>query len=246
MTIAPQLGAFTGAQIAFARAAWPLRAAEELRSALIYRALARACREIAFAAPWASRFAAVAREEVGHAALCAELGRALGADAPTYDASPVRARMVTLPVPTLRAAALALAEVAIGETISMTLFRAGRRGTTEPCSRIALERITADEVRHQRLGWDALTAWWPSIEDRDALQREAARALAASEQLIAAPALRLLERGAPFDPAAGALGVLAPAARVEAYYLAIESLVVPRLTGLGLDGVGAWDARYRA
>jgi hypothetical protein len=40
--------------------------------------------------------------------------------------------------------------------------------------------------------------------------------------------------------------VLAPAARVEAFYLAIESLVVPRLSRLGLDGAAAWAHRYRA
>jgi hypothetical protein len=38
----PALEPFTAAQRAFAAAAWPMRAAEELRSALIYRALAAA------------------------------------------------------------------------------------------------------------------------------------------------------------------------------------------------------------
>jgi hypothetical protein len=59
------------------------------------------------------------------------------------------------------------------------------------------------------------------------------------------PALRWLEEGRPFDPAYAALGVLHPEARVEAFYTAVERLVVPRLTRLGLDGARAWSERYR-
>jgi hypothetical protein len=39
--------------------------------------------------------------------------------------------------------------------------------------------------------------------------------------------------------------VLHPEARVEAFYTAIERLVLPRLTRLGIDGQLAWKERYR-
>jgi hypothetical protein len=48
----------------------------------------------------------------------------------------------------------------------------------------------------------------------------------------------------PFDPAYAALGVLRPESRIEAFYSAVERLVVPRLTRLGLDGALAWKNRY--
>jgi len=80
---------------------------------------------------------------------------------------------------------------------------------------------------------------------RAALQREAARALGAFEQQSAAPALRRLERGEPFDPAHAALGVLAPETRVESFYASVEEMVLPRLTRLGLDAAKAWAERYR-
>jgi len=57
--------------------------------------------------------------------------------------------------------------------------------------------------------------------------------------------LERLERREPFDPAYAALGVLAPEARVDAFYAAVEHLVVPRLERLGLDGNRAWRDRYR-
>lgn len=243
----PELAGFTPEQIAFAASAWPLRAAEELRSALIYRALAAASAAV-LPEPWPARFATVAREEVGHARLCATIGARLGAAAPVYDAAPVRARLARLCDPVARTAALVLGEVAIGETISMALFRAGRRTTSEPLTRAALESILADEVRHQRLGWQALAALWPRLDDarRGELERETARAFASSETLIALPVLRKLEAGAAFDPAWGALGVLPYETRVEAYYFAVERFTIPRLARLGIDAARAWRDRYRA
>jgi hypothetical protein len=243
---APDLAPYTPAQIAFAVAAWPMRAAEELRSALIFRALARASRAAGLAEEWTGRFAAAANDEVGHAQLCATVGVRLGAVRPRYDARPVKARLERLPDALARAAALLLVEVAMGETVSLAMFRAGRRAAVEPLTRAALHTILADEVRHQRLGWSASTWLWPALPapNRRALQDEARRGLAAMEQQIAGPALRRLDAGERFDPAHGALGVLAPEARVEAFYAAVEKLVVPRLTRLGLDGPAAWQERY--
>lgn len=243
----PLLDGFGDEQLRFAREAWPMRAAQELRSALIFRALAGAARTAHVPEPWPSRFDGAVRDELRHARLCAAIGARLGASSPAYDAAPVRARLADLPDARIRAASLLLVEVAIGETISMYLFRAGRRAATEPLTRAALGAIVGDEVRHQRLGWSGLGATWPSLDDatREWMQREAARGLAGCEQTTAAPAMRWLEKKRPFDPACGALGVLDPEVRVETFYAAVERLVVPRLTRLGLDGPRAWTDRYR-
>src|SRR5262249_7525813 len=120
------LTGFTPAQIAFGISAWPMRAAEELRSALIFRALPRAAGPVPSLGPWTGRFAAMVGDELRHTRLCAALGVRLGAPAVAYDAAPVRARVAGLPDPTRRAAAILLVEAAIGETISTMLFRAGR------------------------------------------------------------------------------------------------------------------------
>ena len=235
---AAELTGFTRAQVAFAATAWPMRAAEELRSALIYRALAAAsCTALP---AFTQRFVCVMHDEIGHARLCARITARLGMQRPTYDASPVRARLAPLTDSTTRTIALATSEVAIGETISMAMFRESRRATTEPLAHAAITSMLADEARHHQLGWDALAALGPS----DTMQREATAALASSEQQIAVPALRFLERGDAFDPAWAALGVIHPERRVEAFYNAVEKLVVPRLTELGLDGAGAWARRY--
>jgi len=243
---APVLAPYTDAQVRFARQAWPMRAAQELRSAQIFRALARAARVAGMVEPWPSRFKSAVRDEVRHARLCANVGARLDAAAPEYDDRPVRARLAGLLNPIMRAAALLLVEVAVGETISMYLFRAGRRSAVEPLTRAALSSIVGDEVRHQRLGWTGLAALWPLLPPllRAALQREAAVGLASCEQQIALPAIRCLERRDPFDPAYAALGVLNPETRVEAFYFAVERFVLPRLTRVGVDGPQAWSQRY--
>jgi hypothetical protein len=225
-----------------------MRAAQELQSARIFRALARASTMAAIPEPWPSRLRAAVRDELRHARLCASVGEQLGAERPRYDAAPVRARLSGLPDPRVRALSLLLVEVAIGETISMCLFRAGRRAAVEPLSRAALGSILRDEARHQRLGWAGLAALVPTLDAplRDAAQREAARGLAGCEQQTARPAMQWLQERRPFDPAYSALGVLAPETRVETFYFAVERLVVPRLTKLGLDGERAWESRYRA
>jgi hypothetical protein len=241
------LTGFSPSQVAFAAAAWPMRAGEELRSALIFRALARAAGAAKLPEAWTKAFAGMVIDEVGHARLCAEVGFRLGAGEPHYDARPVRARLAGLTDPMGRTTAILLVEAAMGETLSMALFRAGRRAATEPLTRAALSAILGDEVRHQRNGWTGIGALWPTLSglQREALQIEATNGFAAFERQVAVPALRRLDAGEPFDPAFAALGVLAPEARVDAFYRAIEHLVVPRLTALGLDGARAWSERYR-
>jgi hypothetical protein len=243
----PDLSPYTTAQIRFAIAAWPMRAAQELRSALVFRALAAAARAVAMPAPWPSRFFAAAHDEIRHARLCAIVGEDLGAEPPAWNVDSVRDRLGALPNASSRVATLLLVEVAIGETLSSHLFRAGQRAAIEPRTRAALGVILRDEIRHQRLGWDALAALWATLDEprRAAMQRTAAAGLASCERDIALPALRRLEANAPFDPAYAALGVLHPETRVEAFYRAVERRIVPRLDRLGLDGQRAWRDRYR-
>jgi hypothetical protein len=243
---APAIAPYTDAQLRFATAAWPMRAGEELRSARIFRALAQASRAVGLPDPWPARFASAVRDEVRHARLCAAVGATLGAPVPKYDRLPVLARLAGMPEPFACLLSLLLIEVAMGETISMYLFRAGRRASIEPLTRAALGAIAGDEVRHQRLGWTGLAFLWPTLSEpeRAGLQREAARGLAMCEQQTARPAMLWLQRRKPFDPAYAALGVLHPESRVEAFYFAVERFIVPRLTRLGLDGDLAWRTRY--
>jgi hypothetical protein len=244
---APDIVRYPVAALRFACAAWPMRAAEELRSALIFRALYIASRKAGATGDWLGRVASGVHDELRHARLCAEVGARFGTRPPKYDANPVRSRLARLPNPLFRAASLLLVELAIGETLSTYLFRAAYRAAREPLTRAALRSILGDEVRHQRLGWDALSSLWPALPEaqRSELQRHAAKGLAGCEQQTAKPAMLWLKERRHFDPAYAELGVLHPEQRVEAFYFAVERFVVPRLGKVGLDGVRAWELRYK-
>jgi hypothetical protein len=190
---------------------------------------------------------AVIRDELRHTRLCTLIAHRLAAPPPQHDLAPVKLRLSSLPQPRFRLASLLLVEAAIGETLSMALFRAGRRTTTEPLTRSALTSIVIDEVRHARLGWEFSVELWPMLDarERTELQAQASRGLAAMEHQVAVPALRRLDAGASFAPKLAALGVLSPEARVEAFYTSVEHIVLPRLDRLGLDGRAAWNDRYQ-
>lgn len=244
---APDIARYSPRSLAFAVRAWPMRAAEELRSCLVFRTIAAASRSSHIATEWIEQFVSAARDEAMHARLCAVVGRQLRAAAPQFDRGPVQRRLIRLTDMRMRLAALLLVEVAIGESISSAMFRAGARRAVEPLTHAALSTIVRDEAKHQRLGWQAFASLWSDLSERERteLWDDMRTGFAAMEQQIAAPALRRLETAQPFDPEWAALGVLEPATRVEVFYDALERIVLPRLTKVGLDGHAAWRDRYR-
>ena len=246
LTTEPDLNGYESSIVATAVLAWPMRAAEELRSAAIFRAAARAARRLN-EPQLAITLKQIVHDEIRHVRLCATVGLKLGAPSPRYDLAVVQNRLSALTSPELQLTSILLIEGAIGETISSALFRAGRRGAIEPLTKYALTSILRDEVRHAQLGWKLIGMLWPKLSAtiRDSLQLEATQALGSLERSIAVPSLKRLEAGEPFAPGLAALGVLPPEKRIEAFYHSVERLVIPRLTRLGLDGLAAWENRYR-
>jgi hypothetical protein len=245
---APDLNGFAEAAVRFAAQAWPLRAAEEDRSEGVFAALSEAATAVALPSPLVQRLTDARGDEAEHARLCTKVAQQLGAAAPRFDRGPLEPRFARVPQPLLRVLSLSAVEVAAGETVSCALFREAATRSREPLTKWALTNILRDEARHAQLGWECLAAAL-ALPDAQAelepLHLELQAAFASMEQLTAVPSLRMLEAGAPFDPALEGLGVLAPQVRVEAFYDAVEKRVLPRFDALGLRGADAWAARYR-
>lgn len=243
----PDTARFLAEDLAFAAAAWTMRAEEEHRSAATFAGLAHALIRSGSPLDIADAALCIARDEVRHAAMCAELARRFGAPSPCGDTardvphreSPAALRRVVL--------SIWLLEGAIGETVSSALFARGRNLATEPCTRAALGLILRDEVMHARTSWEALSALTKdaSDEERAWLHDETRRALGLIEQTQMVPVLRRLERAAPFSAPWAELGVLPPETRVEVFYAAIEQRVRRELERLGIDFGTAWTNRYR-
>ncbi len=245
----PDLSRYSPSQVRFAARAWTLKAEEEHRSAAVFAEIDAGCLELGAPVDLLSALARVVEDEIAHAALCFDLSVRFGAPRPAASLDRVSARLAAhAPDRERQALAMLLFEGAVGESVSVALFRAGRRGAREPCTRAALSAILRDEARHSHLCWQAAAELLPacSAEVREILERDVARSLGAFEQAAALPALRRLEAGEAVDPAVVELGVIPPEVRIEAFYDAIEAVALPRLSRLGLDGRRAWEERYRA
>jgi hypothetical protein len=244
---APELAAYPPPLVELAARAWPLRAEEELRSAMIYRALRGAARRLtARMHGWERRLARVMGDELRHARLCAHVGACLGAPRPRHDLEPVRRRVAALPTAHARLTSLLVVEAAMGETVSAALFRASYDGAREPLTRAALRVILRDELEHARTAWDALSQHAEDDRTRAALPQAATAGLGILERDVAVPALRRLEAGAAFEPRLAALGVLDPERRVAIFYRTVEGSLLPRLERLGVDAARAWRDRHTA
>ncbi len=242
------LDGFTPAQIELASRAWTMRAEEEHHSAAVFSDLLSLLVDADVPLDLLAQVTRIVADELRHTELCTELARRMHTTPPrskplprtAFPSGPAERRAQGLKI--------VLVEGAIGETISSALFAAGRRVAEEPCTKAALGLVLRDEVLHARSYWAALETLRADLDARDLerLHEQARWALGTLERTTVLPALKRLERGEPFDPAWGALGVLPPTERVDAFYEAVDRRVVPRLDALGLDGSGAWRDRYAA
>jgi hypothetical protein len=237
---------YAPSNVAFAARAWTLKAEEEYRSAAVFSEIVGGLIEAGAPLDVIGALGQVVRDEIAHASLCLDLSVRLGAPAPAADLRGAKSRLRAADRPR-QALALLLFEGAIGETVSATLFHAGRRGTREPSARAALGAILRDEARHARLCWSAVEVLLAdcSQDTREWLQLDVTRSFGAYEKSAALPSLRRLEAGETVDAELVALGVIPPELRVETFYGTIERVVLPRLARLGLDARSAWDDRYR-
>ena len=230
----------------FASRAWTVRAEEEHHSAAVFAESLSHLVDADVPLDVLGHLSRIVGDEIEHAILCGDMARRMRTAIPC--SRPLARPRIAAGVAARRAHGLGILLVsgAIGESISNALFHAGYRDTEERCAKAALKRIVRDEVLHARAFWEALDALRGSLTaaEHEALHPMARRALGPLEQRIALPALQRLERADAFEPAWAALGVLAPEARVEAFYRAIEGVSCRKLEELALDGQLARHARY--
>ena len=242
-----QLARFAKEHVEFAARAWPMKAAEELRSAAIFSELQRLSILCDLPIDVSMVLASAAQDELLHAELCLQVAGRLGAAGGVADLDTVWQRFASHPEGRERFLALLLVEVAIGETISCALFRAAARNSGEPLTRAAFSLILHDEAVHSRIGWEVLAAIRPELSTDECLllSEELRQQFALLEQSAAVPSLLRLESGTSFPSALTELGILSPESRVNAFYDSLEKRILPKLDSLALWGTAAWEHRYK-
>lgn len=224
--------------------AWTVRAEDERRAAALFSGLQSLLADADVPVAIVQRVHAIVGDELAHADMCARMALEFGAPRPLSQPLPRSAyEPCSAEARRARALEIVLVDGAISETISCAILTAARRPTEQAAARGILGRILEDEASHARCFWDLFDQLL-AHGDGEHLRDFVARALGTIERAQVVPMIRSVEQGDRFDPAWSKLGVLAPAAKVDAFYAAIDGSVLPALTARGLDGPRAWASRH--
>ena len=190
-------------------AAWRADAADEHASVASF--LRFGLDLLQFGAPPAlvAAAATAAADEVRHAQVCCAMAE--GLDGRTTGPGALDCAQVVAHGDLAQAAAAAVVEGCVGETLASVCLGVAARGTGDAGLRATLQALADDEARHAELAWQFVR--WAVAQPGDGRVREAvaqafARALAGSEvrepraALLAEVSLEALRAGGRLDPAA--------------------------------------------
>jgi hypothetical protein len=235
--------AYGALALARARHLWTVRATAEHESAFVFAGLLPFALEAGASLDTQAVLAGMAEDELRHAAVCADVARALGSTPPAPGAPPAIPRNAR-PV-----AEQLLGHVVFGncmtETVNAARLVDASGAARDPFMKAALLALLTDEVRHARFGFVLLAAWQPWLDAHP----DARRALDAGlPRAFAALETRLSGVGAARDGYGDddvALGSPDPGRLAEVFYTTVEQAVVPGLDQLGLQASAGWHARPR-
>ncbi len=244
---------------------WAGRARAEHGSVHQFTIVAHALCNARIALPVLGALARLITDEVRHAELCAEMALACWPEGTKTEPAvfrwdPPRApwRMPPAveaddgdddPQPLLAWAAEAiLISCCIGETLSRPMLEAIAVVATEPLADAVARQILRDEHLHATFGWETLGMLVPRLtkDNVRALQLRMARAFAGVEATTAC--------GITVDQVAGKsiaiergdapnLGTLSDEQYAMIFFATMESEVLPRMEGVGLDAWDGWRSR---
>ncbi len=220
---------------------WHGRMVNEYASHRVFNELASQLQAAGLDAADVAKCREFAAEEKHHGVLCGAVVEALGghAHAQLPEPPPFPAHSDVGP---LEAALRNLLSIScLSETVAVSLIGAEREEMPEGPLRELLTEIYADECGHANFGWRLVGQLVPTL-DAVAKQRLSAYLTVAFAHLEHHELGHLPLESQP--PAHGVvLGLCSGAEARELFYATIESVIVPGLDALGLDGTGAWAGR---
>ncbi len=218
---------------AAAIATWRGRMINETISARVFAALLQQALAAGVDGPWLRRIGDAITDELRHGRQCAAVVVALGgvARAEVTWLPPVPEHADAAPVEALARNVLSVG--CLSETVAVALIGAERLRTGPAALRETLSNILADEVQHSRLGWELLEALLPRL-DAAARARLDAYLEVALRHLIAHEQAHLPAVDAVPSAAAEAVGVCSGAEAHSLLRGAIDEVILPRLSQLGI------------
>ncbi len=226
------------------RHTWLGRMVNEHASAEVFDGLARQIDAAGLDPDLAAQCRVFAAEERLHGVLCGAVVEAAGGEAlaPHKPSEPFPLHEDVGPLEALLRNAMAVC--CLSETAAVALIGAERLRMPDGPLRQLMSRIYGDEVGHARFGWRLLAEELPRLGGaaRDRLSAYLAIAFAHME----AHELEHLPEGYQPPAEGAALGLCSGRDARALLYQAIDEVMIPGLSALGLDAARAWRLRHAA
>lgn len=189
-----------------------------------------------------------AQDELHHAAICAEVLVALGAE----PAAETSLELRPLPEhrdcgPMERVLRNAIFIGCMAETVAVALTSEERQLASQPFISAMLDQVHADETTHGRFGWAILAAELPKLSDegRRAVEAYLPHAFAHLERDLFEKIPAMPEPEPELAAELAALGVSENNAARTLIVQTIEGVIVPQLEDHGLAAAAAWHEQPR-
>lgn len=234
-----ELGGVSAADLDAARTSWKERMVSEHVSARVFATLVTQTMAAGLPADETHRVAAMIRQELDHARLCARVLLALGTepvhDLPQLEVVPDHADASPME-------ALLRNVISVGccsETVAVALVATEREQAGPPALRRVLDQILRDEIKHSRFGWRLVSRLAPSISAADRASLD--------DYLVDAFDHQIRFHGAFLgmgDASEAGVAIGAPHGRSNwlVFVATMEDIVVPGLERCGFAAARAWSA----
>lgn len=229
---------------------WRARMVNEHRSSAVFAGLLPQLIEASASLDVQTAVLGAATDEIFHATLCGDIVRAFGGD-PTESAEPSLTPMPahsSIVDPLERVLRNVLFVGCLSETVAVALLTVERELAQDPYIRAILETILADEVAHARLGWNFVTLHLPRLDGAARTRLNAylrvAFAYLQRRELELLPVLPPL--GTEIEHQRESVGLCNGSDARGLFFDTIDTVIVPRLTELGLDAREAYVQLTRA
>lgn len=229
--------------VARVRALWLSRMASEHRSTAVFAGIAAQLVEANAPIDCIAMALSMAQDELRHTELCADVVRALGAEARCEADLAVGAMPTHGEVsPEERALRNVVYGSCLSEMVNCARFVDALEEITEPLTRDATRRLLADEVEHARFGFSYLDAMAPWLdahpEVRGSLGNYLRRAFKTFERSYAGSGA-----ATPRSDDERALGVPDAARMLRVFDQTVRGAIIPALEQRGIAAAKAWNER---
>ena len=230
-----------------ARVQWAGRAVAEYASAAQFARLLVLLTKVGAPLELIGAATRLIQDETRHADICARMADRLGGRS-GYRVNSAGLRIFEDADPWVAIYRTILEVCCFGEVLSVPMLRAIESCASDPLAQTVASIIGNDEEYHARFGWEALELLTPRLnaEQKTVIANALPDTMGGFEQVcVGSPELIASMAGVEIEigPKTNNLGTLTDLEYAAIFYDTMDSEILPNLTSLGFDAIGAWRGR---